>query len=238
MTEYLTTGTNLPPYMIFPKFLLVSGLSETTKLLYVVLLDRTRFSMKNDGWTDTQGHVFIYFTIADMAAALHKSEMTIKNSLTALENSGLIVRRRQGTGHPNRIYVKIPSTQETQTDKKVSARETENCLVERQNIVPVTDRKLSGNKKEISNKYSEKRESKDSVAAYGKYHNVFLTESELCDLQREVSGWSQYIEKLSSYMASRGKTYQNHAATIRSWALRDRPASQKRNYDYEEGESL
>ncbi|MCD7883797.1 MAG: replication initiator protein A [Lachnospiraceae bacterium] len=238
MTEYLTNGTNLPPYMVFPKFLLDSGLSETTKLLYVLLLDRTRLSMKNDGWADAQGHVFIYFTIADMAVALHKGEMTIKNSLTALENSGLIVRRRQGAGHPNRIYVKIPSAQQFQTDKKVSARETENCPVEGQNIVPVTDRKVSGNKKETSNNHSEKRGSKDGAAAYGKYHNVFLTESELCDLQREVSGWSQYIEKLSSYMASSGRTYQNHAATIRSWALRDRPASQKRNYDYEEGESL
>ncbi|MCD8398546.1 MAG: replication initiator protein A, partial [Lachnospiraceae bacterium] len=63
MTEYLTTGANLPPYMIFPKFLLDSGLSETTKLLYMLLLDRTRLSMKNDGWTDAQGHAFIYFTI-------------------------------------------------------------------------------------------------------------------------------------------------------------------------------
>ncbi|MCD7865820.1 MAG: replication initiator protein A [Clostridiales bacterium] len=120
MTEYLTTGTNLPPYMIFPRFLLDSNLSETTKLLYMLLLDRARLSMKNDGWTDAQGHVFIHFTITDLAATLHKGEMTIKNSLASLEHTGLIVRRRQGPGHPNRIYPKIPSEPAVQTDKKLS----------------------------------------------------------------------------------------------------------------------
>ncbi|MCD8023479.1 MAG: replication initiator protein A [Lachnospiraceae bacterium] len=238
MTEYLTTGTKLPPYMIFPRFLLDSDLSETTKLLYMLLLDRARLSMKNDGWTDAQGHVFIYFTITDLAAALHKGEMTIKNSLAALESCGLIVRKRQGAGFPNRIYVKIPSGPATQTDRKLSGRETENCPMDRQKIVPVTDRKLSGNKKEINKNHSENKRSKAVPAVYGKYQNVFLTENELCDLKRDVPDWQQYIEKLSSYMASSGKTYQNHAATIRSWVLRDKPASTTRNYDYEEGESL
>ena len=81
MTEFLTTDTLLPPYLIFPRFLLDSDLSETTKLLYMVLLDRAKLSMKNEGWTDREGHVFIYVTIADMASVLHKGEMTIKNSL-------------------------------------------------------------------------------------------------------------------------------------------------------------
>ena len=33
--------------------------------------------------------------------------MTIKNSLSALEKTGLI--QRQGIGLPNKIYVKLPS---------------------------------------------------------------------------------------------------------------------------------
>ena len=33
--------------------------------------------------------------------------------------------------------------------------------------------------------------------------------------------WGQYIEKLSEYMASTGKRYQSHAATIRRWAGED-----------------
>lgn len=49
---------------------------------------------------------------------------------------------------------------------------------------------------------------------------------------------SAYIEKLSSYMASSGKQYSSHAATIRSWALRDHPAPVKRTYECKEDESL
>lgn len=61
MTEFITTDTSLPPYMVFPRFLLDMELNETTKLLYMVLLDRARLSLKNEGWTDESGHVFLYF---------------------------------------------------------------------------------------------------------------------------------------------------------------------------------
>ena len=33
--------------------------------------------------------------------------------------------------------------------------------------------------------------------------------------------WDFYINRLSEYMASKGKTYDNHAATIRRWAASD-----------------
>jgi hypothetical protein len=33
--------------------------------------------------------------------------------------------------------------------------------------------------------------------------------------------WSFYVERLSEYMASTGKNYDNHAATIRRWAAND-----------------
>ena len=129
MTEFLTENTRLPPYMVFPRFLLDMELNETTKLLYMVLLDRARLSLKNEGWTDTSGHVFLYFTIEAMAEVLHKSQMTIKTSLAALEKQGLILRKRQGAGHPNRIYVKFPAGAFCQTDRILSLRQTENCPV-------------------------------------------------------------------------------------------------------------
>ena len=57
---------------------------------------------------------------------------------------------------------------------------------------------------------------------YGRYQNVFLTDEELADLQDSFPAvWEQYIEKLSEYMASTGKRYQSHAATIRRWAGED-----------------
>ena len=46
--------------------------------------------------------------------------------------------------------------------------------------------------------------------------------------------WEQYIEKLSEYMASTGKRYQSHAATIRRWAGEDakKTVTPSRNRDY------
>ena len=63
---------------------------------------------KNEGWSDIDGHVFIYFTIEALAEVLHKSQMTIKTALAVLEKQELIFRKRQGPGQPNRIYVKLP----------------------------------------------------------------------------------------------------------------------------------
>lgn len=73
MTQFLTQSSPIPPYMAFPRFLLdKDGLNETAKILYTILLDRARLSQKNDGWTDEQGHVFIFFPIKSLAETMHK----------------------------------------------------------------------------------------------------------------------------------------------------------------------
>lgn len=82
-----------------------------------------------------------------------------------------------------------------------------------------------------------------STPAYGRYQNVFLTDDELTELQKELPAlWQTYVDRLSEYMASTGKQYQNHAATIRRWAAEDRKkaATQTRNRDYSvrEGETV
>ena len=58
MTDFLTADTNLPSYMMFPRFLLDMEINETAKMLYIILLDRARLSQKNEGWSDIDGHVF------------------------------------------------------------------------------------------------------------------------------------------------------------------------------------
>ena len=152
MTQFLMKDSLMPPYMVFPRFLLEKNeLNETTKILYTILLDRARLSQKNEGWEDEQGRVFILFTIKDLAEVMHKSEMSIKTALSALEKAELILRKRQGTGAPNRIYVKFPSEYLTQKDRILSVRQTENCPFEGKKIIFKTDRKLSGSNKEKNN---------------------------------------------------------------------------------------
>ena len=54
--------------------------------------------------------------------------------------------------------------------------------------------------------------------------------------------WGQYIEKLSEYMASTGKRYRSHAATIRRWASEDArkaaPPTRNRDYSVKEDETV
>jgi predicted phage replisome organizer len=56
---------------------------------------------------------------------------------------------------------------------------------------------------------------------YGEYSNVLLTDEEMDKLKAEFPDWQARIERLSSYMASTGKSYKNHLATIRNWARKD-----------------
>ncbi|MBQ4058768.1 MAG: replisome organizer [Lachnospiraceae bacterium] len=58
---------------------------------------------------------------------------------------------------------------------------------------------------------------------YGEYNNVLLTDEELMQLQDEFQNWEELIENLSSYMASKGKKYKSHFATIRRWSKNDNP---------------
>lgn len=58
---------------------------------------------------------------------------------------------------------------------------------------------------------------------YGEYKNVLLTDEEYEKLQEEFpNDYEERIERLSSYIASKGAKYKNHLATIRNWARKDR----------------
>ena len=66
---------------------------------------------------------------------------------------------------------------------------------------------------------------------YGMYENVLLTDEDYQKLQEEFPyDYSERIERLSEYIASTGKKYKNHLATIRNWARNDvakKPANRK-----------
>lgn len=65
---------------------------------------------------------------------------------------------------------------------------------------------------------------------YGLYENVLLTDEDYRKLQEEFPhDYSDRIERLSEYMASTGKPYKNHLATIRNWAKKDEPQKQAKS---------
>ena len=63
---------------------------------------------------------------------------------------------------------------------------------------------------------------------YGMYKNVLLSDEEYQKLTEEFpSDYPGRIERLSEYIASTGKKYKSHLATIRSWARKDTGAKPK-----------
>ncbi len=63
---------------------------------------------------------------------------------------------------------------------------------------------------------------KETRHKYGAYNNVLLSDTDLEKLKTEFRDYEERIERLSEYIASTGKSYKNHLATIRSWAKKDK----------------
>ena len=110
--------------------------------------------------------------------------------------------------------------------------------------LPMTSRKLYPNQINI-NKLKENQlmgVSGEPPAPYGKYQNVFLTESEYAELKQEYPDClERLIEEMSRYIASSGNDYVSHAATLYRWADREKKENPKKgipDYSFKEGESL
>ena len=82
----------------------------------------------------------------------------------------------------------------------------------------------------------------EQPAAYGRYKNIFLSETEYTELKEEYPDrLERFIEEMSRYLAASGKTYSNYAAALRIWADNDKKGASKKgipDYSYKEGESL
>lgn len=77
-------------------------------LLYAYMLDRLKLSIEN-GWKDSDGKVFIYFSLESIMDLLKCSKGKAISTLKELDEKhgiGLIEKKRSGYGKCSRIYVK------------------------------------------------------------------------------------------------------------------------------------
>ena len=167
---------------------------------------------------------------AQMIATITRQQIgTVERALQIFLKLGLVEVLDSGTFYMSNIELLIGQSS-TEAERKRAAR--------LQNKALSAPRTSGGHLSDIRPPEIEiKREIEKgrSARAYGRYQNVFLTDEELADLQASFpTVWGQYIEKLSEYMASTGKRYQSHAATIRRWAGEDakKAVTPSRNWDY------
>ncbi len=241
-------------FFMLPKVLVTDeafmGLSSDAKILYSCLLERTNLSYKNK-WIDDEKRVYIIFTVEEIMTVLNKSNKTAVKILNELDSNtggiGLIERKRQGLGKPNIIYVKdfmsifkSECNNYTSEMKNLHSRNVETTLQEVKNL-------------HRSNTYNNNLNYSNTdfsicKGEYGTFQNVFLTDDEVVDLKEILMNqFDNYIERLSTYIKSTGKTYKDHKATILSWFYKEQGnQNQKKNTknksysleDYEIGEYL
>ena len=217
-------------------------------------------------------------SIADSRPDAYSSAATGRNEepMQDILSAERLRAKKPMTGNPSagKPSVENPSTDKPSTEKPVTENPstgnpraekpvTENPRAGKPSVGnPMTENPMTENPPGIiTNESNTDKSNTESIKErdteqpsvsrrYGLYGNVFLTDKDMEKLRDEFpSDYDRRIEELSEYMASKGKTYRNHLATIRSWARRDAARSyaekpvQSRPYShdmyrYREGESL
>lgn len=125
------------------------------------------------------------------------------------------------------------------SDFPTMVKPTQACPIQAE---PVLDGTTQLSTNELKKEDIKETKNKEVRHKHGVYGNVLLSEEELGRLQSEFPyEYEDRIERLSEYMASTGKAYKNHLATIRNWARREKPQKQTYSqsmYEFKEGESL
>lgn len=119
------------------------------------------------------------------------------------------------------LYGKQDQTQTmTQSDTQIETQ----TVTQNVNINKTKNQKpKTRNKKEINKE------------SFGEFENVLLSEQELNKLKtRFGEDANSYIDRLSSYIASSGKRYKSHYATILTWAEKDKQSENLRGENYED----
>ena len=205
-----------------------------------ILLKLYLKSLKNGGKLQLDEH--IPYT-AQMIATLTRHQIgTVERALEIFRQLGLVEQLDSGAFYMTDIELMIGQSS-TEAERKRAARlENKALLPPRTKGGHLSDIRPPEIEIELEKEIKIKREIEKvrpemghPSHTYGRYQNIFLTDEELADLQASFPAvWEQYIEKLSEYMASTGKRYQSHAATIRRWAGEDakKAVTPSRNRDY------
>lgn len=163
---------------------------------------------------------------APILTLLSESKLT-KNefykSRNKLKQFGLIDFKERG-GNKATVYKinSVVSLYEKQIQAQTVTQNDTQTGTQTVNINKTRNQKLkTKNKKEIIKE------------RYGEFENVLLAKEELDKLQSRLGEQTDsYIERLSNYIASTGKRYKSHYATILSWIQKENQNNQVRGETY------
>ena len=161
---------------------------------------------------------------------------TVERALQIFLKLGLVELLDSGAYYMSNIELLIGQSSTEGERKRAARRQNQALLPLRTDGGHLSDIRPP----EIEIEIKREIETGQTARTYGRYENVYMTDTELAELQAEFpTVWQTYVEKLSAYMKSTGKKYQSHVATIRRWADEDgKKGGGLPSYTYKEGESL
>ena len=186
---------------------------------------------------------------AQMIATITRQQIgTVERALQIFLKLGLVEVLDSGTFYMSNIELLIGQSS-TEAERKRAARLQNKALSAlRTSGGHLSDIRPPEIEIELEKEIEKEREGETghpAPAAYGRYNNVILTDTELSGLKTELPDkWEYYIDRLSCHIASTGKQYHSHAATIYKWAQEDAakgkaaPKQGIPDYSCKEGESL
>ena len=176
----------------------------------------------------------IPYTDEMLATQFNKPISTVRLALKTFEQFGMIEIIN------NMIFLsswekyqstdRLTAIREKDRERKRRKREAEKLLPQMSTEIPRTSMDVP--RIDIEEDIDIDKDKNKSISKksprhkHGEYQNVLLSDDDLEKLKAEFpADWDQRIQRLSEYMASSGKSYKNHLATIRNWARRDKPAA-------------
>lgn len=217
--------------------------------LAIVYLKMQLNSLKTEGIIKYQR--LLPDSIAELAMALDEDENVVRLAVEALIRFGVVERwddetlymsaMQQLIGSETDSAARVRKHRELQGNVKALQCNTQvtNCNTEieieielekdiekktekKKNAAVLTNDDITHSSKSNKPKSSTEKGKAPVRHKYGEYKNVLLSDEDMTKLMNEFPlDWKGRIERLSEYMASTGKGYKNHLATIRNWAKRD-----------------
>lgn len=156
------------------------------------------------------------YDIITLSAVIDEDKDNVEKAIETLINLELVEILDDSTIYMREIERLIGSetgSAERQRIHRAKVKEIESVTMSQKCHLEYRDKSIDiRDKKEI---YKERKHK------HGTYNNVLLSDEELEKLKNEISNYQDYIERVSEYCASTGKSYKNYLATIRNWYKRD-----------------
>jgi predicted phage replisome organizer len=224
------------------KILLIESLPDADSIIVIWFKLLCLAGKQNNSGVFIMGNK-IPCTDGMLATIFRRKESTVQLALQTFEQFGMIeiidgvITLPNWGKHQNleqlearKKYQRDYQRDYRQKQKLLTTSDDSKCLHKhlRNDDVNTPD-KIREEKIRLEEEGEEDKNNKPIRHKYGEYKNVLLSDADLEKLKDEFpQDWQNRIENLSSYIASTGKSYKNHLATIRNWARKESPQQQKR----------